>query len=316
MIDFGYLYKGLCGLAHSHKANALAGHLGAAVVAGYFWGEDHADLDEAVHQGVENELDRIIKGEEGFWFNAKKAGITSPELFEPLPKERPQENLIPTIAEALGENIGQTRQSGHNVIFASIAIRALHDHPEYATPAIVVGIRKLIKSFNGVTAGRGYYGKDKGWLQGEQVNVDEDDGFRIYQSEQEMVAVVIDELINSVSIRRQGFGGMWHIINHAAAITQLSRFGYRYLARKGFAAHRQHLRLWRSLPDVQQELGLLKRSELDPRVPAYWTGELKRDEARLTHRIKTLYGFHTILPFIDDAQQRLRAEDSLRYLMA
>ena len=288
MIDFGYMYKGLCGLANSHKASALAGHLGAAVVAGYFWGEDHAALDKAVYEGVENELDRIIKGEEAFWFNSKKAGITSPELFDPLPKEPAQENLIPTITDALGENIGRTRQSGHNVIFASIAIRALHDHPEYATPTIVNGIRELTRSFNGVTAGRGYYGKEKGWLQGEQVEVDEDDGLRRYPSEQEMVAVVIDELINTVSIRRQGFGGMWHLINHTAAIVELSQFGYEDLARKGFTAHRHHLRLWRSLPDVKQELGLLQQSELDPREAAYWSGQLKRDEARLTHRIKTL----------------------------
>ena len=316
MIDFDYLYKGLCGLANAHKASALAGHLGAAVVAGYFWGEDDAELDDGVCEGVEKELDRIIKGEEAFWFNSKKAGITSPELFEPLPKEKPQENLIPSIAEALGENIGGTRQSGHNVIFASLAIRALHDHPEYATPTIVDGIQKLIRGFNGVTAGRGYYGKKKGWLPGEQVDVPIDDGFALYKSEREMVKVVIDELINTVSIRRQGFGGMWHIINHTAAITELSRAGYRFLARKGFAAHQHHVRLWRSLPDVKQELGELKKSDVDPRVAEYWTGNLKRDEARLTHRIKTLYGFHTILRFIDDPETRKKAKDSVLHLMA
>ena len=41
MIRFEYLYKGICGLARAHKANGLAGHLGAAVVAGYFFGEEH-----------------------------------------------------------------------------------------------------------------------------------------------------------------------------------------------------------------------------------------------------------------------------------
>jgi hypothetical protein len=131
-----------------------------------------------------------------------------------------------------------------------------------------------------------------------------------------MVDFVIDELIQSVSIRRQGFGGMWHIINHAAAITELSRYGYRDLARKGFAAHRQHVRLWRTLPDVKEELGALERSQADPRIGTYWSGELKRDEARLTHRIKTLYGFYTILPFVEDEKKRTQAEDSLLYLMA
>jgi len=316
MVDFDYLYRGLCALANAHKASSMAGHLGAAVVAGYFWGEDESEFDDAVYRGVENELDRVIKGEEAFWFNAKKAGITSTELFEPLPKQEPQENLLQSIADALSGNIAKTRQSGHNVIFASIALRALNDHPEFATPAMVDGITKLIQGFNAATAGRGYYGAERGWKQGEQVDLQEVRDVPFYQSEQEMAELVIDELNASVANRRQGFGGMWHIINHAAAITELSRYGYRDLARQGFAAHRQHVRLWRTLPDVKEELGLLKRSELEPGAPAYWTAELKRDEARLTHRIKTLYGFSKILPFVDDRQKQQRAIESLRFLMS
>ncbi len=43
---------------------------------------------------------------------------------------------------------------------------------------------------------------------------------------------------------------------------------------------------------------------------------LKRDEARLTHRIKTLYGFYTIRRFIEDAATRKDAEEAFLYLMA
>ncbi len=131
-----------------------------------------------------------------------------------------------------------------------------------------------------------------------------------------MVEVVIDELIASVRTRRQGYGGMWHLINHTAALTELSRFGFESLARKGFAGHRQHLRLIRSLPDVSEELGLLERSQSAPEAVEYWTGNLKRDEARLTHRIKTLYGFYTILRFLNDDERIRQARESLRYLMA
>lgn len=294
----------------------MAGHLGAAVVAGYFWGEDVGDLDNDVYRGVEIELDRVMNGEEAFWFNSRKAGITTAELFKPLPDGEPQEILIADIAKALSANINKTRQSGHNVIFAAIAIRALHDHPDFATPQIVDGIQKLIKGFNGVTAGRGYYGQPSGWKQAEQIELPEAGEFPLYRSQQEMVEVVIDELIDSVKSRRQGYGGMWHLINHTAALTELSRFGFEATARKGFAGHRQHVRLIRSLPDVSKELGMLTRSDLDPRDPAYWTGDLKRDEARLTHRIKTLYGFHTILRFVNDDEKRRQAQESVRYLLA
>ena len=113
-----------------------------------------------------------------------------------------------------------------------------------------------------------------------------------------------------------GFGGLWHLINHAAGLVELSRYGYRTLARKGFAAHRQHLRLWRTLPDLSEELGPVRKADEDPRTPKYWAGMLKRDQARLTHRIKTLYGFFTLLREVDKADKRKRAEEQFLYLMA
>jgi len=317
MVDFEYLYKGLCGLARAHRANALAGHLGAAVVAGYSFGEDRHDLDSEVYTGVEKELDRIIRGEESIWFNSKKTGITIPELFEPFPAERPQKGAIPTIAEALSGNIQKTRQSGHNVIFAAIAIRSLHDHPDYATPSIIEGICKLVEGFNGAVPGRGYYGKQRGWTVGDKVSLPADDGLAPYKSENTMVEVVIDDLIRSASMHRRGFGGLFHIINHAAALIELSQFGYRDLARRGFAAHRHHVRLWRSLPDVEEELGAVESAIHDPRTAEYWTtGGLRRDSARLTHRIKTLYGFFALLRFVQDSAKRREAEKKFLYLMA
>ena len=56
-------------------------------------------------------------------------------------------------------------------------MRALHDHPDYATPQIVAGIRALIEGFNNAHAGRGYYGKERGWRTGNQVDLPPDDDF-------------------------------------------------------------------------------------------------------------------------------------------
>ncbi|MDA1166385.1 MAG: hypothetical protein O3B13_25095 [Planctomycetota bacterium] len=316
MIDFDYLYKGICGLGNAHKAGTMAGHLGAAVVAGYFFGEDQSDLPKEIYQGIEGEFERIIAGEEGFCFNTKKAGLTPTDLFKPFPKEASNEDVITSIATALQKNVGQTRQSGHNIIFASIAIRALKDHGDFATPQIVAGVRKLTEGFNNAHAGRGYYGKEKGWLDGTQVKLKADDNFPPYKSIQQMVAVTVDELIRTAAVKKQGFGGLWHIINHAAAITELDRFGYKEVAQQALPAHHQHIRLWRSLPDVEAELGAVVKSEHDPREPVYWEGMLKRDEARLTHRIKTLYGFYILKRSIEDASTKKKAEDAFLYLMA
>jgi len=290
--------------------------LGAAVVAGYFFGEDQSDLPKEIYKGIEGELKRVIRGEEAIWFNAKKAGVTPTELFKPFPKEESKEDSIKPMVAALQKNVGTLKQSGHNIIFAAIAVRALHDHEDYATPQIITGIRKLTEGFNKVPPGRGYYGKEKGWLTGNQVKLKSDDKFSAYKSVPQMVDVTIGELIATAAVKKQGFGGLWHIINHAAAITELDRIGYKDVARQALPAHRQHIRLWRSLPDVESELGAVVKAEHDPREPIYWKGMLKRDQARLTHRIKTLYGFYTIRRFIEDDATRKKAEDAFLYLMA
>jgi hypothetical protein len=131
-----------------------------------------------------------------------------------------------------------------------------------------------------------------------------------------MVNVTIAELIATASTRKQGFGGLWHVINHAAAITEIDRCGYKALAVRALPAHHQHIRLWRSLPDVSAELGAVTKSKHDPRLPVYWKGMLKRDQARLTHRIKTLYGFFLLKRFIEDKAVLAKAEDAFLYLMA
>lgn len=315
MIDFGYLPKGLYALARAHQVNSMSGHVGAAVVAGYFIAEQHSDLDDRVYAGIEAELDRIIGGQSVF-SPRKGAAITVAEMFEPLPKEPSQENLIDGIADALARNIGQARQSGHNVIFASIAIRALKDHPEFATPSITDGIRKLIAAFNNVTPGNGYYGKEKGRIDGRKVSLPNDDDFPPYTDMEDMANAVLDELIEHASQHRQGFGGLWHVINHAAALAELAQYGYRDLAVNGLAAHHQHMQLWKTLPDLTDELGPQQPTEHDPRTSAFWQSDtLRYDSARLTHRVKTLYGFDALIELVEDTTKRNQANDDLRYLM-
>ncbi len=193
MIDFDYLAKGLYALARAHHVNTMAGHLGAAIVAGYLITENHPDLDENVNAGIEAELDRIICGQSGFG-PKRGASILVAEMFESFPKQPQQENLIDGIADALIHNIDQPRQSGHNVIFASIAIRALKRHPEFATPAITDGIRKLIAGFNDVTPGVAYYGKERGRIDGRKVVLPEDDTFPPYTDLQTMATTVLYQI--------------------------------------------------------------------------------------------------------------------------
>ena len=282
-----------------------------------FIGEDNANLPDGVFRGIESELDRIIAGEEAIWFDVKKTGVEPKDFFRPFKKEPGKPQSIKTIADALGNNVGQLRQSGHNIIFASLALRVLHGHSDYATHSIAQGVQKLIKRFDKVSSGRGFYGKKVGWKSGGQVKLPEvDKTFPAYVSIQNMIDVTIDELIATAAIKKQGFGGLWHLINHAAAITELDRMGYCDLAKQALPAHHKHIRLWRTLPDVESELGAVVKSKSSPLTGDYWAGNLKRDGAQLTHRIKTIFGYNTILCFVKDKAKINSANDAFLNLMA
>ncbi len=314
MIDFDYLPKGLYAMARAHRVNTMSGHLGAAVLAGYFIGEQNPDLDTKVYEGIESELDRIIRGEH--FSPPKNSAISATQMFEAFAKEQPKENLIDGIADALAHNIDQTRQSGHNVIFAAIAIRALKDHPDFATPSIIDGIQKLIAGFNNASPGSGYYGKQKGRVDGRKIPLPKDDTFPPYPDLQTMANTVMDELIQHGSQRRSGFGGLWHVINHAAALAELAHHGYRELALNGLPAHHQHLRLFKTLPNVADELGAKTPTEHDPRTPKFWKpNDIRRESTHLTHRIKTIYGFDALVELVENPTKRDQSNDNLRFLM-
>ncbi len=319
VLDESYLLKGLNALARAHRMSAMAGHLGASLVAGSFIRTQHPDLDPEVYKGIEGDLDRVMGGQSVFGSKmTKNSKIADSELFEAFPKEKPNESLVDGIAEALAKNIETPRESGHNVIFASIAIHALKERPDFATPSIVDGIRKLIGLFDKAHPGSGYYGKAKGRITGNKITLpDGNDGTPPYTDVKGMIEAVLDEIINQdPKVHVQGYGGLVHVNNHAAAITDLAQYGYPELVPAAIASHRQHLRLWRNLPNVADEFGPAPYSEFNPYTSAYWTsGKVSYDHALLTHRVKTMFGFDELAEAIDDERKEKLAYDKLRYMM-
>ena len=317
-IDRIYLEKGINALARAHHMSSMAGHLGASLIAGFYIGVQRQNLPSEVIQGIEGDLQRVIHGESVFGKRmSKNSKLTDQELFEPFSHQTPDESLIDGIAESLAQSIDQPRQSGHNVIFGSLAIRALKDHPEYATPTVVDGIRRLMNRFVGQTPGSGYYGKKRGRIQGNKITPNTSDETPDYNTIADMANAVLDEAINQdPSVHRIGYGGLVHIINHAAAIVDLADYGYDDLAQKAVLSHRKHLQLWRGLPNVASEKGQVPVSNHTPHSREYWTSEsVPYDRALLTHRVKTMFGFDELAAAVEASSKEKKAYESLRYLM-
>ena len=180
------------------------------------------------------------------------------------------------------------------------------------------GIRKLMLRFRNSHPGSGYYGKGKGRIHGHKINLPDEDGIPPYDSLSNMAIAVLEEIIGNdpTKSRRQGYGGLVHINNHAAAIADLAKYGYLALVPKALKSHHHHLRLWRNLPNVIDEKGPGPVSKHAPYNPDYWTsGKVRYDSALLTHRVKTMFGFDELVELIEDESKRKKASQNLRYLM-
>lgn len=316
--DASYLQQGLNALARAHHMSSMAGHLGASMIAAYFVGKQRESLSPEVITGIKADMAKVLRGDSVFGKKmSRQSKLSDAQLFEPFPKQQPDPTLIDGIADGLEKGIDKPRQSGHNVIFASLAISALREHPELATPSVVDGIRKLMRLFATQTPGSGYYGKAKGRIKGDKIQLPENDDTPVYDTLEDMAETVLDETIKqNPKMNRVGYGGLVHIINHCAAIVSLSDHRYDDLAQRAIQAHRQHLRLWRNLPNVADEQGPLKQSKFTPHEEEYWTsGEVPYDRALLTHRVKTMYGFDELVTAVDKPEKEKAAYSNLRFLM-
>jgi len=310
MVDFKYLELGVAALSRAHYAGPMAGHLGATLVSGYFIGEDRPELSPAVIAGIEAELDRVIAGQSVFSPKGKAATAT---LFKPLAPGR--NGRMEDVVDALSNNIGQLRASGHNVIFAALALRALSDHPDLATNTVVDGLCKLVRAFDTKGPGSGYYGKKRGRVDGRRIDLKPLPA-PAYHDIDSMARTVFRELDAKAHRRLDGYGGLWHLINHASALADLERYGFGDVAAKGITAHRNHLRLLRSLPDLEAELGGETPTRHPSEADAFWAPDvLRRERAHLTHRVKTLYGHGSLADWVDEPALLRAARRKLRNLL-
>ncbi len=317
MLPADYLYRGLCALARAPEAGTMAGHLGAASIAGYYLVREWLNQKPLV-EAIRRELDRLEAGEETIWFNPRRVGFGVRELYAPFPSSPPVGNATARLTRALWTSVDALRQSGHNVIFGSLALRALGDYPEFAREPIVAGIERLLEMFADAAPGRGYYGRERGWNRPPGVPVAPEEVIPPYGSPRAAARATLGILITHAGQRRRGYGGLFHLLTHARALLDLEDIGARELARAELPNHRFHVRLWLGLPRVDDELGRLERATESPDTPVYWERHTRSVQwsGWLTHRLKVLYAFAAIRRLESDPQRRQAARHALGYLLA
>ncbi len=272
-----YLGKGLAALSDAHNRGWLQGHSGAAVLATYYFCKENA-LDERTTHALGKQIDAFI--------------AKSPEEFPaPDPGRGRAEPL--RIVEQLDGQIADLRVGGHDVIFASLALKALRDLPEYAAPAIVDGICELLR----LIVARRRPDPDTPFNQEHPLPP--------YRSTKDIATVTLQATLRPWGdVSRVGASGVIHWITHADAVVTLEDLGYADLAKRGHAAQRLHIN--QAVTGGEQREPL--RAAIDWLGAEYWESDTSRKLFENTwlagHAFKLPYSLFRMLRLAEDQELR------------
>ena len=268
-----YLVRGLTELAAAHPRGWLAGHGGAAILAAYYFCRDNP-LDERTALAVKANVDAFM--------------TQSPD---PSPRAEPgpgREDPV-RIVEALDKHVHELRSGGHDATYAALALRALRDVPECATPAVVEGIVKLLASHWG-----SYRPVAETPFQREQPLPPFGGSADVAEAAFRAALRPWDD------VRQVGASGVLHWITHAEALTTLAELGYEDVARHGYEALRRSIHR----PAGPAGSRAPRREPIDWRAPADWESAAPKRAFNGTwlagHAFKLPYSAFRLLRRVED----------------
>ena len=281
MIDDHYLEAGLIALSRVGESHWNEGHFGAAVIAAYYFAREQ-HLNDAAVAALARQINRLFEAHD--LHKGSRHG---------------RDADVAPLVTALDHNIGDLRAIGHNVIFATLALKALQQLPWLATPATVAGLVSLLRQFDEYGPGRPFYG----WDEVTAVRVEPADNIPTYTDEPTIARAALHAFAAIEDVYpflHQGIVG--HLLTHAHALIELARLGYGEIAGKGHDAHRLYIKLSRNPPDEGEPIPRIGDAQpLAPLSEAFWLADREGGREWLVgHVFKYPYSFYDLIRHIDD----------------
>ena len=235
--------------------------------------------------------------------------------FEPFPEAPARPEWSEEIASALSNNIGQLRAIGHNVIFATLALKVLKDEPLLCTYPLVEAIVKLVSQFHGAGPG----GPFPGWRPREldQLLSAPPPAPREWAEPTELARYALKSLTDVEHVCAGAHAGVvGHVLTHADALVELSRLGYTALAHRGRSAYLTHATLVVRGFDPSWRMSVRTPSKFAALTEDYWGQRLKgRSNWSFGHKFKYPYSFYRLCRLVEDAELKRRGAERFLSLL-
>ncbi|PQO46195.1 hypothetical protein [Blastopirellula marina] len=256
---------GINALSRAATMNYFAdGHRGASMISAYLLCTEN-NLPPAI----------LARMSEMFDLNwAKK------KLCEPFPEADPDPKGVEKVRLALLDGGPVLRQVGHDVIFASLAIKTFRAQPQWATPERVEGVCQLIRSF-------------KPWRDIDPAADVDPPPFSDEAAASKFILAEANSAIDRFRGYGQGFAG--HMLTFGQALVELAELGEEELAEGCRTAFRKYVTVTRKGPEGDaRRIADHGQSQLRPNELEYWE---KRGDKTLGigHVFKYPYGYYYLL---------------------
>jgi hypothetical protein len=257
----------------------VSGHSGAAVLAAHFLART-TPLDERTHRALRAQVDAFVER-------------NKEDFDEPSPG--PGRADVGRLVETLDAQIGAFRGNGHDAIYGALALRALHEQPALATPAVLDGLCLVLAQI----AARSPV-EETAWNQ--------ENPLPPYVESDAIAEITLRAILRPWNdVRRVGASGVLHWVTHAEALVTLDALGYPDLARRGHAAHRLHMNAHPPESGGRPP----DRAAVEWTRPEYWESDAPRRLFGGTwlagHAFKLPFSLFELLRRTDDPALRLSA---------
>ena len=232
-----YVSSGLTALGRNAQLKGdqwFMGHIGAATMAGGFMLESQR-LTERAKAQLAARLDRVIEENSSFFTPFEAKSVVS----------------IDPLVEAIAENCKTLSNSGHGVIYGTLALRALESFLDMAVAELIDGVVATLVAATKDNPAR-YYG------------IADHAVFNAAPAESDLATAIerAYRLSCEVTLRDQSVDGQHyffagekiHGITHAQALLNLTQLDYADLARQGLVNLCKQLELNEQRPEGLQEV--------------------------------------------------------------
>ncbi len=268
--DQHLIRQGMNALARCHQMNYFNdGHRGAAMISAHLMCVENG-FDDAATTRISQLFDLN-------WGKTK--------LCEPFPEEDPDPEAIQKVRLALLDGREALREVGHNVIFASLAIKSFTIMPQLATPQRVDGICQMIRKF-------------KPWRDEAPDEEVQPPPFADSVAASRFVLQEASTAIDRFVGHGQGFAG--HMLTFGQALVELAADGDEELAEGCRTAFRKYVTVTRKGPGRDaRKIKDHAPSPLRPNQAKYW--QQRGDKAvGIGHVFKYPYGYYDLLRRAND----------------